>query len=603
MRKISHREKSIRVWYVVVLTKPYIFTLFWGVPMNYGSKFKRIITYIVTTVLIFSFLVHFTSLTVYASAVEAMTEAELLRQSFQVLEGGAVNSSFTGFEVIEGGLSVAEKEAMVSSFGSQILAGAKALGYNVAIAGATAVTEYTALEVGYHALDAIMDSSAGDEITKLWLNTFSTCAYSGISSLETEKAVLTSNMLGGLESLLNEHYNGEFELNSGLVGNSVALGSNYFQNATSTGVEAYKALNTTYQATFVFNGDTSTQYMSHYFVNGATYGIISNGTLTLYNAKNELCTISNSNGKCTTSFILGNDFYGLTTYSSMTNFSIALGNVFKMISGSGIRLYEDSLDNPITNSVTSPITIPDVPFTKPLSITIPLDTDSALAIANGDEDAEIEKPTTSTDTDTTTPTNTASSAQWSSLWDWLQRLLDGILSIPSAILDGLSSLLQSLFVPSEAVLAETKTAYESKFVFATQIDTWIDDLMEIMSNPEDYASNLTFTVDMSKATDTYWDYGDSKSNAFNMSWYMQYKDTVDDIIVGIAWLVLLWNLHGQLPSIISAVHSGTYSIASLDYQKSSMDLRREEMEIRKDKVKTYYEKKKDENSKERGQGK
>lgn len=568
-------------------------------------NFMRITTLAVITALIFSFIAK--PMPVHASAVEVMTDAELLRQSFQVLEGGAVDSSFTGFKVIEGGLSVAEKEAMVSSFGSQILAGAKTLGYTVAIAGTTAVTEYVALEVGYRALDAIMDSSVGDEITELWLNTFRTCAYNGTSSLATEKVVLTSNMLGGLETLLNKHYNGDFELNSGLVGNDVALGSDYFQNATSTGVEAYKALNSSYQATFVFNGDTSTQSMSHYFVNGASYGVIRNGTLTLYTASGEQCAISNSSGKCTTSFILGTTFYGLSTYADMTSFSITLGNIFQMISGSGIKLYESSLDNPITTTVPSSISVPDTAISLPNAITLPLDTESALAIANGEAEAEIDAtPSTSTDT----------SAQWTSLWDWLKSILDGILSIPGAILDGLASVLVSVFVPSESALAITKDLFESKFQFGTQIDTWIDELMEIMSNPEDYASTLTFTVDMSKATDTYWDYGDSKSNAFDMSWYIKYKATVDDIIVGIAWLVLLWNLHGQLPSIISAVHSGTYSIASLDYQKSSMDLRREEMEfrksampvkeqeleVRKDKVKTYYENK-EKREKRRGKGK
>lgn len=398
---------------------------------------------------LFSLLLPFSSLTVSASPAELLTEEELLRLSFQVLEGGAVDSSFTGFEVIEGGLSVASKEAMVSSFGSQILASAKALGYNIAVAGGVAVTEYVALEVGYHALDAIMDSSAGDEITKLWLNTFSKYAYNDNTSLATEKIVLKSAMLGELEDLLNIHYNGDFELNAGLVGNGVALGSDYFQNASATSVEAYEALNTTYQATFVFNGNPSTQYMTHYFVNGASYGIIDNNVLTLYTASGEACSNDNSNGRCTTSFILGTDFYGLTVYSNMTEFAINLGSTYQMISGAGIRLYDGSIDTPITSPVASPISQPDTAITLPSSITIPLDTDSALAIANGEAEAEV-----SYDNDSSTDTATDTSGFWAKLWDFLSKIIQAILSVPSEFLNVMKEALTWLFVPSDVFWEE-----------------------------------------------------------------------------------------------------------------------------------------------------
>ena len=568
--------------------------------------YRGISLLMISLLLLFSF-----AQPVYASAAEVMTEAELLRQSFKVIEGGAVDSSFTGFKVIEGGLSVAEKEAMVSSFGSQILAGAKTLGYNVAIAGGAAVTEYTALQVGYHALDAIMDSSAGDEITKLWLNTFSTCAYNGVSSLATEKAVLTSNMVGALENLLNEHYNGDFELNAGLVGNGVALGSDYFQNASSSGVEAYTALNSTYQATFVFNGDTSIQYMTHYFVNGASYGVISNGLLTLYNANNEPCTVSNSSGKTTSSFVLGSDFYGLDTYSNMTDFAIALGNLFQMISGSGIRLYEDTADNPVTVPVPSPIEQPDTATALPDGIILPCDVGDGLRIANGEDEAEIVENSEPTDSDSDSNTDGSKGIlDWlKTAWNIFTDILDAITAIPSAIgeffgkilkvavqgdvslgqatIDAfgemISSILTKLFVPSEATVSEITDLLDEKLPLITDLSSWVDDLMKIMQSPEDYASNLTFDVDMSKAENTYWDYGDSSTNAISVSWYMKYKSTVDDIIVGIAWLIFLWNVHCQLPAIISAVSTTTFAGANLEYQKYSVNTRTKKMRDEKSK--------------------
>ena len=645
-----------------------------------NQVFRGISLFLASLLLLFSF-----AQPVYASAAEAMTDAELLRQSFKVIEGGSVDSSFTGFKVIEGGLAVADKEAMVSSFGSQILAGAKTLGCNVAIAGGAAVTEYTALQVGYHALDAIMDSSAGDEITKLWLNTFSTCAYNGVSSLATEKAVLTSNMIGGLEKLLNKHYNGDFELNAGLAGNGVALGSDYFKNATKSGVEAYKALNSNYQATFVFNGDTSINYMTHYFVNGVSYGVISNGLLTLYNANGEPCTISNSSGKCTSSFVLGADFYGLDSYTQMTTFAITLGNMFKMISGSGIRLYTDSTDKPINTPVSSPIELPDTALDLPSKIILPCGVSDGIRIANGEDKAEVVDKPTGSDTDTNTNTDGSKGIlDWlKSAWSIFTRILDAIGAIPSAIgeffgqilkvavqgdvsigqatidafgdmlsniytklgidtiadtisnilskldtldwlktawnvfmdiLDAIAaiptaigeffgkilkvavqgdvslgqatidafgeminSIFTKLFVPSEATLTEITNLLDEKLPLITDLSSWVDDLMKIMQSPKDYASKLTFNVDMSKAENTHWDYGDSSTNALSASWYMKYKSTVDDIIVGIAWLIFLWNAHCRLPAIISAISTTTFAGANLEYQKYSVNTRTKKM--------------------------
>lgn len=159
----------------------------------------------------------------------------------------------------------------------------------------------------------------------------------------------------------------------------------------------------------------------------------------------------------------------------------------------------------------------------------------------------------------------------------LNKILDGILSLPQLVADAVVVGFTALFVPSEAVVAESTRMIDVKLPFIADITTWVDNLMEIMQTPEAYASNLTFAIDMSKAKNTYWDWGGAEANALSMDWYMEYKSTVDDIIVGIAWLVLLWNVHGQLPSIISALHNGTYSLANLEYQKYNIGNRTKRM--------------------------
>ncbi|MCM1233375.1 MAG: hypothetical protein NC489_24935 [Ruminococcus flavefaciens] len=154
----------------------------------------------------------------------------------------------------------------------------------------------------------------------------------------------------------------------------------------------------------------------------------------------------------------------------------------------------------------------------------------------------------------------------------LQSLLDGLVNIVTAILDlpgniatfiieGLESLLKTLFIPSADVVSGLEDLLDEKLPIKEQLGTWVDGFKVVLANPESYASNLTFTLDFSKATNVYADYGDSKVNFLPVDWYLQYKSTVDDIIVGVAWLVFLWNLYGRLPAIVSAVSNFSYSSA------------------------------------------
>lgn len=240
------------------------------------------------------------------------------------------------------------------------------------------------------------------------------------------------------------------------------------------------------------------------------------------------------------------------------------------------------LDNTQDNDLILPIKVNDLAPT--------LDTNPVLA------DVPIKEYIKDTsDTDTGTDTSDGILSGISSLIDkiieLLQKIWEAILSIPSIlsdiwdfiqtipgiIVDGISAALEALFTPSQSTVDEMQNILNQKMPFIADIYSWVDELMKIMQRPDEYASTLTFMVDMSKAENTYWDYGSSKSNAINASWYLKYKNTVDDIIVGIAWLIFLWNVHCQLPSIISAVSSTTFASANLDYQKYSVSSRTKKM--------------------------
>lgn len=152
--------------------------------------------------------------------------------------------------------------------------------------------------------------------------------------------------------------------------------------------------------------------------------------------------------------------------------------------------------------------------------------------------------------------------------DILSSLADiatGIMDLPglvvNGLLEGLAELLMSLFVPSPDAVASIEALVDEKLPIKEQLATWLDGFKVVLGNPDGYASNLTFIVDFSKAENVYADYGDSKVNFLPVEWYLKYKPMVDDIIVGVAWLVFLWNLYGRLPAIISAVSNFSYSSA------------------------------------------
>lgn len=143
------------------------------------------------------------------------------------------------------------------------------------------------------------------------------------------------------------------------------------------------------------------------------------------------------------------------------------------------------------------------------------------------------------------------------IWQAILSIVDSIVNLPSLIAEAIGDMLKSLFIPSDEAIETVRNKLDEKMPIIGQIKDFAIDFQTVLENPEAYSSTLVFNVDMSKA-ETYWDYGGSKTNMLNLSWYFRYKDTVDSIIVGIAWLVFLWNLFGQLPAIISAVATGVF---------------------------------------------
>lgn len=151
--------------------------------------------------------------------------------------------------------------------------------------------------------------------------------------------------------------------------------------------------------------------------------------------------------------------------------------------------------------------------------------------------------------------------------DWLKSvlkgLLDAIISLLTAIRDGILSIPQAIakavaavFTPSDEALQALQSDVATKFAFVTDLRGIVTNFGDLLQHPEQAASGLALTtiVDLGKHTGGGW--GDAKINLLDASWFLQYKSLTDDIVVGLAWLVFVWNLYGQLPSIIHGMSSG-----------------------------------------------
>lgn len=167
---------------------------------------------------------------------------------------------------------------------------------------------------------------------------------------------------------------------------------------------------------------------------------------------------------------------------------------------------------------------------------------------------------------------------------WLQRLWDGITSLPRKIFNAFKSLLEgitnilntivqgiidvgqfivngildglkALFIPREGFIDGQITEMKNNFGFVNSI---INTGQTIFSK----INNLNFNeppviyADFSKAeSDKGIKYG-GEAVVFDLRWYEKYKPTVDLIISGFLWVIFVWRIFVILPNIISGVGNG-----------------------------------------------
>lgn len=158
--------------------------------------------------------------------------------------------------------------------------------------------------------------------------------------------------------------------------------------------------------------------------------------------------------------------------------------------------------------------------------------------------------------------------------DWLKSvlkgLLDAIISLLTAIRDGILSIPQAIakaiaavFTPSAEATASLQGIAAEHLPIAADLADISKRVVSTIESPSGSGGlGYTLSVDLGKHVGGGW--SDTVITLLDVSWYKPYKPLVDDTIVGLAWLLFLWNLYGALPSIIHGMASGLNVTSRID---------------------------------------
>lgn len=172
----------------------------------------------------------------------------------------------------------------------------------------------------------------------------------------------------------------------------------------------------------------------------------------------------------------------------------------------------------------------------------------------------------SIETGVPTPTSSPSSGEQSdnegnswlpSIGDWFSslgnRILQGLEVLGQTITDGIANVLKFLFIPSDDYFDNKINPIKDKFAFVNDIIDTIDIISDFF-NSTDFDEAPSIRINLGSANSKY-NYGGSTS-AIDLSWYADYKPSVDLIMSSILWVFFIWQVFIKLPGIISGTPMG-----------------------------------------------
>lgn len=126
------------------------------------------------------------------------------------------------------------------------------------------------------------------------------------------------------------------------------------------------------------------------------------------------------------------------------------------------------------------------------------------------------------------------------------------------ISSAVASVLSDCFVPDEAATLDKFSDMQDFFRFRDDITAAVADLEEMLFG---ITPSPILKIPIGKPTSRKYDYGTGSYIIIDISWYAQYKQFGDKVVLAIAWALFLWRLYIKLPGIISGTEG---SIAAAD---------------------------------------
>lgn len=118
--------------------------------------------------------------------------------------------------------------------------------------------------------------------------------------------------------------------------------------------------------------------------------------------------------------------------------------------------------------------------------------------------------------------------------------------IGNHIVNGISNILQFLFIPNDETIDNFVASISHKFNFINTIKLYITDLQNLLSFENGLPKlQINFSESKYMQSGTY--------TILDFSWYAPYKKYGDLIITGFVYITFLWRLFIKLPSTISGV--------------------------------------------------
>lgn len=131
----------------------------------------------------------------------------------------------------------------------------------------------------------------------------------------------------------------------------------------------------------------------------------------------------------------------------------------------------------------------------------------------------------------------------------IQDLFQWLLSLPATLGDVFLQVLQTVFVPSEDFLTVKVDAIRAEFGFADGVIVGAEMIRDMFSDLDPEPPVIWIDLNASRGS---YDIGD-KVKFLDMTWYAEYKPTVDKLLSALIWIVFIWQTFKRLPGIISGV--------------------------------------------------